>query len=149
MKFFGLNLQKLVNTERARGVRIQGDDFLLSPTELLPPPKVAGRLTRVEVNDSEVVQVFRPDSGAAPPSLDPPTKKAANYMFFRKGILRFGKLTMADTDLLIMDADPRNPFDFWLDRYNSQLVAGSSRNTIDHGLIVTMPDLGTVQRGGR
>ena len=68
-------------------------------------------------------------------------------MFFRKGVLRFGKLTMDDTDLMIVDADPQDPFDFWLDRYNAQLVAGYSRNTVDHGLIVKMPDWRVV--GGR
>jgi hypothetical protein len=31
MKFFGLSLEKLVNTEHARGVRVDHDDFLLSP----------------------------------------------------------------------------------------------------------------------
>jgi hypothetical protein len=53
---------------------------------------------------------------------------------------------MEDTDLLIVDSEPRDPFDFWLDRYNEQLVAGYSRNTRDHGLIVTMPDFGKVER---
>jgi hypothetical protein len=47
---------------------------------------------------------------------------------------------MNDTDLLIVDAEPKDPFDFFLDRYNQQLVAGYSRNTPDHGLIVMMPD---------
>jgi len=150
MKFFGLHLQKLVNTERARGVRIDQDDFLLSPAGLLPPPKVAGRVVAAEVNDSEIVQTFGPEAGhPAVKPLDPPVAKAENYMFFRKGVLRFGKLTMEDTDLMIVDAEPKDPFDFWLDRYNEQLVAGYSKNTVDHGLIVMMPDFGRVARGRR
>jgi hypothetical protein len=152
MKFFGLHLQKLVNTEHARGVRIERDDFLLSPTELLPPPIVQGRVRAIEVTDSEIVQTFAPDSShPALHLLEPPLPKAENYMFFRKGVLRFGKLTMEDTDLLIVDAEPRDPFDFWLDRYNEQLVAGYSRNTRDHGLIVMMPDFAKVERekGGK
>ena len=146
MKFFGLNLEKLVNTDRARGVRIEGDDFLLSPTGLLPPPEVEGRVGRVEVTDSQIVQIFRPQDGRAAEPLKPPVPKAENYMFFRGGVLRFGKLTMDDTDLFIQDADPSDPFDFWLDRYNDQLVAGESRNTRDHGLIVDMPDFAKVIR---
>ena len=148
MKFFGLNLQKLVNTDRARGVRIQGDDFLLSPTGLLPPPAVQGRVARVEVNDSQIVQFFRPADGPAAAPLVLPIPKAQNYMFFRGGVLRFGKLTMDDTDLFIQDAEPSDPFDFWLDRYNDQLVGGGSRNTRDHGLIVEMPDFAKLQRRG-
>ena len=61
-------------------------------------------------------------------------------MYYRGGVLRFGKLTMHDTDLLIMDAEPQDPFDFFLDQYNAQLVAGYSKNTPDHGLVVTMQD---------
>lgn len=145
MKFFGLSLQKLVDTERARGVRIEKDDFLLSPTGLLPPPAVAGHVGRVEVTDSEIVQVFRPPNGRAADPLTLPLPNATNYMFFRGGVLRFGKLTMDDTDLMIEDAEPADPFDFWLDRYNDQLVAGGSRNTRDHGLIVRMPDFAKVR----
>ena len=140
MKLFGLHLQKLVDTRQARGVRIEGDDFLLSPTGLLPPPAVEGRLGRVEVNDSEIVQVFRPEGGPRWSRSPRPCRRPRNYMFFRGGVLRFGKLTMDDTDLMIEDAEPEDPFDFWLDRYNDQLVAGVSRNTRDHGLIVEMPD---------
>jgi hypothetical protein len=149
MKFFGLNLQKMVDVSGARGVRIEGDDFLLSPTELLPPPKVQGRFVAIEVSDTELVQVFgrRPESEAHPRA--PPEPKAPNYMFFQGGVLRFGKLTMSDTDLLIVDAEPKDRFDFFLDHYNEQLVAGYSRNTPDHGLIVTMPDYATLRPGRR
>jgi hypothetical protein len=149
MKFFGLNLEKMVNTSGARGVRIEGNDFLLSPTGLLPPPKVQGRVVAVEVTDTELVQVFgpRPESEAHPRA--PPEPKAPNYMFFRGGVLRFGKLTMTDTDLLIVDAEPKDRFDFFLDHYNEQLVAGYSRNTPDHGLIVTMPDYAALKSDRR
>jgi hypothetical protein len=149
MKFFGLSLQKMVNTSGARGVRIEHDDFLLSPTELLPPPKVQGRLVAIEVSDTELVQVFgpRPESESHPHV--PPEPKAPNYIRFQGGVLRFGKLTMTDTDLLIVDAEPKDPFDFFLDHYNEQLVAGYERNTPDHGLIVTMPDFATVHPGRR
>jgi hypothetical protein len=140
MKFFALHLQKLVKLERGRGVRIEGDDFVLSPSELLPPPRVEGRLAGLEVRDTEIVQVFGPRSGAAAKPLSPPEADAPNYMYYRGGVLRFGKLTMTGADLDIVDADPDDPFDFYLDRYNDQLVAGYSRNTPDHGLIVWMPD---------
>jgi hypothetical protein len=35
-------------------------------------------------------------------------------MFYRGKILRFGKLTMVDSDLQIVDDDPSDPFDFYL-----------------------------------
>ena len=33
-------------------------------------------------------------------------------MYYRGGILRFGKLTMVRTDLLLLDADQKDVFDF-------------------------------------
>ncbi len=63
MKFFGLSLEKLVNTERARGVRIERDDFILSPTKLLPSPAVDGRLGAFELSDSAIVLIFHPPDG--------------------------------------------------------------------------------------
>jgi hypothetical protein len=139
MKLFGLNLQKLVKLRGTAGVRIEENDLLLSPAELLPPPKARGRVTKVEVRDTAVVNVFRSETGPVQP-LHPPDPDAKNYMFYRGGVLRFGKLTMTDADLMIVDADQRDPFEFFLDHYNEQLVAGYERNTPDHGLIVHMPD---------
>ena len=152
MKFFGLNLEKLVKLRGAPpGVRIEENDFLLSPAQLLPPPRVRGRVTQVKVTDTAVVNVFRSERAKIEP-LHPPDPDARNYMFYRGGTLRFGKLTMADADLMIVDADPSDPFDFFLDKYNLQLVAGYDRNTPDHGLIVHMPDYrraaGVGKKGG-
>jgi hypothetical protein len=141
MKFFGLNLEKLVKLKgAARGVRIEKDDFFLNPAQLLPPPTVQGRVGAVEVNDTAIVLAFQPPAGREVHQLQVPDPKATNYMYYRGATLRFGKLTMNDTDLLIKDAVPEDPFDFFLDQYNAQLVAGYSKNTPDHGLIVMMQD---------
>jgi hypothetical protein len=139
MKLFGLNLQKLVKLRGTAGVRIDQNDFLLSPAELLPPPKVRGRVTKVEVRDTAIVSVFRSEKSRIEP-LQLPDSAARNYMFYRGGVLRFRKLTMTDADLMIVDADPHDPLEFFLDQYNRQLVAGYEQNTADHGLIVHMPD---------
>ncbi len=152
MDMFGLQLQKLVNLREARGVRLEKNDFILSPAELLPPPTARGTLSAVEVNDTAIVQIFKSPPGDSAKPLMPPEAKAQNFMYYRGSVLRFGKLTMNNTDLEIIDGDPRDPFDFFLDRYNMQLTAGYSRNTPNHGLIVVMPDFRRAQavrdRGG-
>jgi hypothetical protein len=140
MKFFGLHLDKLLKLKGGRGVRIQKDDFFLSPPALLPPPTVEGRVGGVEVSDSEIVQVFQPPARKEVRELRVPDPKASNYMYYRGNVLRFGKLTMHDTDLLILDAVPEDPFDFFLDEYKAQLVAGYSRTRADEGLTVVMQD---------
>ena len=142
MRLFGLQLDELARVQPGHGVRLVDDDFLLDPTAILPPPRTRGRVTALRVGDGKVVQIFGRAEPATP--LADVGPGPANYMYFQGATLRFGKLTMRDTDLLILDDDPTDPFDFFLDRYNEQLVAGYNRNTLDHGLIVHMPDLGDI-----
>lgn len=140
MKVFGLHLEKLVKLRGVRGVRIDKDDFYLDPPSLLPPPLVKGRVGAMQLTDTALALTFQPTDSAEVKVLPVPELKATNYMFFRGGVLRFGKLTMHDADMMIIDEKPEDPFDFFLDQYNAQLVAGYEKNTPDHGLIVFMPD---------
>jgi hypothetical protein len=61
-------------------------------------------------------------------------------MFYRGGELRFGKLTMTDADLMLIDMNPADPFDFYLEAYKRQLVAGYAKMTSSFGLRVYMRD---------
>ncbi len=140
MKFFGLSLESLAKVSPGRGVRIEGNDFLLDPTAVLPPPHVRGRVTSLAVKNGRIYQVFGNSAAADSSRLRRPDTTAANYLYFRRGTLRFGKLTMAEADLYIVDDDPSDWFDFSLPGYFAQLVAGSHRTTPSDGLIVRMPD---------
>jgi hypothetical protein len=142
LHFFGEDLSKLINLNEARGVRMEGDDILMFPERMLPPPHIHGRITAVTVEGNNIVQLFHAAHEASQLRLP---EAAANYIYHRGGSLRFGKLTMADSDLEIVDRNPRNPFDFSLPEYNRQLVAGYSKNTLSHGLIVHMPDFADVR----
>jgi hypothetical protein len=145
LDFFGLQLARLVRLKDTRGVAIDGDDLLLSPQEMLPPPRIQGRLTHASLEGGQIVLQF--GDGAAH-GVEPPVRSAVNYMYYRGGTLRFGRLTMTDTDLLLLDDDPGDPFDFDPHRYVDQLVAGYSKTTRGGGLIVHMPDADDLVRGG-
>lgn len=148
MKALGIKLDKLLDLRKAKGVSVQGNDLLLDPGSLLPPPAISGRVVAARVEHGEVVQIFGSDTSgtqAAPRRLAPLDSAARNYMRFRGGTLRFGKLFMVDADMQIIDADQHDSFDFSIDEYNRQLVAGYSKNTIDGGLKVYMPDLDDVR----
>ena len=141
LHLFGEDLSKLINVKQARGLKIEGDDILMFPSQMLPPPRIEGHITSVRLEENAIVEVF--DSGRHPAALAPPLD-AKNYIYHRGGVLHFGKLTMSDADLEIVDDDPKTPFDFFLRDYNRQLVAGYSKNTLSHGLIVRMPDYGHI-----
>jgi hypothetical protein len=139
LDLFGLKLENLLDLKQRRGIEVDGHDVLMAPGDVLPPPRIVGRLVRAEVRDGALLQVFAPADGRQPAALKPPMPRA-NYMYFSGGNIRFGKLTMSDADLQLIDADPRDPFDFFPARYNDQLVAGYSKNTPRQGLKTFMPD---------
>jgi len=144
----GLKLDNLLDLSGSAAARVKGDDIYLDPTKILPPPAINGRLTSVRVEGDALVQEFArlPDdtlfSGYARAD-----SAAPNYLFFRGGRLRFGRLEMRDTQLQILDLDPSDPFDLFLAEYNKQLVAGYSRNRNDLSLQAYFPDYTDLSRG--
>jgi hypothetical protein len=134
MGLLHLELDDLVGSNRARGFEAQEDDLLLWPDRLLPDPKISGHLTRIRIEGNRFVQTF----GSSPPAHA--TGEVKNYMHYRGNQLRFGRLTMDDTDMQLIDVDPSDPFDFSPREYVRHLVAGYSKNTADGRLRVYMPD---------
>ncbi|MGH7604570.1 MAG: hypothetical protein ACRENK_11315 [Gemmatimonadaceae bacterium] len=146
MRAFGLTLEKILDLRKAKGVTVKGNDLFLDPTMILPPPAIEGHATAIRVEGNELVQTFgTPD--AAPP-LSPPDTAAPSFMFYKGGTLHFGKLLMLDAEMEIVDRRPSGFFDFDLDRYKEQLVAGYSRTLPDLGLEVYMLGLDKLASAG-
>jgi hypothetical protein len=143
MHALGLRLDKMMDLRGARGVSVQGDDLYLEPLRIIPPPTVEGTLTAVRVEGAYLVQQFaRTADDSIFGSYVQPDSGSRNFIYFRGGQLRFGKLTMDDTDLLIHDADERDPLDLYFADYNRQLVAGHTSNLANYGLRTWMVDYG-------
>ena len=136
LHLLGEDLSKLVNENSGRGMTIVGDDIILMPKTLTPPPHLEGRVTHVGIVNGKIVQFF--DSGRHSAKLTPPLPLAA-YIYHRGGILRFGKLTMNEADLEIVGDRP-GIFEFFLREYRKQLVAGYSKATPSDGLVAHMAD---------
>jgi hypothetical protein len=141
MDLFGVDIADLIKNGKVRGVQAEKDDLILDPGEILPPPRISGKITDIHLEGNNIVQIF------GDPKKYPWTKAPAqNYMAYRGNRLQFGKLLMSDTDLVIVDPDPRDPFDFYLDRYKDQLVAGYSKTTPTSGLRVYMVDFNKLKQ---
>lgn len=144
LKALSVEMDDLLTIDPGRGVTVEGNDLLLDPASLLPPPAMRGTITSVRIEHGMMVQVF----GSGTPRPLAPAAAAKNYIYWRGGQLTFGKLTMADTDLELVDDDPGDPFDFSVDRWNEQLVAGYSKVTGERGLKAHMPDYNDVTHAG-
>lgn len=127
MDLLGENISKLIDTRKVTGIRAEKDDLILNPAELFPPPHIHGKLSSVAVRGNEIVLKY---GGAPAPWL----RAAGNYMAYNGAQLGFGKLTMHDTDLMLIDLDPQDPFDFFLAHYWDQLAAGYTKITPTFGL---------------
>lgn len=136
MKAFGMSLQKVM-TKLPPGVRVEKNDTLIDPLKILPPPAIEGHLAKVTIAGDEMLQVF--DDGRAVAPLAIPIA-ARNFMYFHDGTLEMGKLYMVSADMEVIDTNPNNPFDFFIDHYNAQLVAGHDQNRTNYGLTVYMRD---------
>jgi hypothetical protein len=141
MDLFGVDIADLIKNGKVRGVQVEKDDLILDPGEILPPPRISGKITDIHLEGNNIVQIF------GDPKKFPWAKAPAqNYMAYRGNRLQFGKLLMTDTDLVIVDPDPRDPLDFYLDHYKDQLVAGYSKTTPSSGLRVYMVDFNKLKQ---
>jgi hypothetical protein len=142
----GLHLGSLLDLRGAHGATIEGDDLLLDPTAILPPPAIDGRLASVRIEGDAVVQEFvrRSDDSVVRTFVHADTVDH-NFIYFHGGQLGFGKLLMTDADVQIVGSDPSATFDVSLPHYNRQLVAARSRTLTDLGVVVYMPNFGDLR----
>ena len=140
MDMLGLDTEKLLDTKKVAGVSVDKDDLILDPQYILPPPQLHGRLTSVKIVNGEIVLAFGDMEGKGSEPALTNNCAARNYLQFKGGSVRFGNLTMEPADLLLMDMESAGPFDFAIDHYKEQLVAGYSKMTPQGGLCVHMPD---------
>lgn len=146
MDSLGLHTSSLLNTKNVDGVTVDHDDLIFDLSKILPPPSIHGQLTSVEVRGNALALEFsspgREQADAAPISQG---CRGRNFLAFRGGTIRFGKLTMTDADLELLDSTPDDPFDFSIDRYQEQLTSGFSKTMDNGGLCVHMPDLDKIE----
>lgn len=141
MDLVGLDIADLIKSGKVQGVQVEKDDLILDPSEILPLPRITGHVSSIRLEPNNIVQVFGDLKKQKWEKVS-----ARNYMAYRGNRLQFGKLIMNDTDMVIIDPDPRDPFDFFLDHYKEQLVAGYTKTTPEFGLRVFMVDFNKLKR---
>lgn len=144
MKAFQLKTADLVDPKGVRGVQVDGDDIYFDPEQLLPAPKKRGKLTDVHISTKtgDIVEIY----GSARPEVIQ-AREWRNFIRLQGGTLEFGKITMHDTDIVLIDISNDQWFNFDLNRYQTQMVNGYTRMTPQAGLQIFMPDIDKLPRG--
>jgi hypothetical protein len=132
----------LFDPNNSPGVSVSGDNVDLDLNELLPPPHTLGRLTDVRIwKTGDLMEYYgtpRPDAYRI--------KQWRNFMRLRGGTVNFGKLTMHNTDLLLVDTSQSDWLNFDVVHYQEQLVNGQTHITPEAGLEIFVPDINKIPR---
>jgi len=135
MDLIGKDIADFIKTEKVPGLSADGNGLIFDLKEMLPPPHIDGMVTAVRIQGQNLILTFGTAAKAKTSR-----SEGGNYMAYRGNQLRFGKLTMNGADLALVDMDPNDPFDFYLDHYLQQLEAGYTKITPNFGLRVSMKD---------
>ena len=140
LKSVHVSLADMVGTGKIPGVDINGNDIFLYPEQLLPPPHIQGTLTGVSLGTPDLELVY----GNAAKDVQK-VEQWRNFLRLRDGTLDFGKLTMHNVDLMMIDISQDAWFDLDLANYQAQLVNGYTRMTPEAGLQIFMPDVSSLK----
>jgi hypothetical protein len=138
-----VSLQSMINTPASGQVRVEKNTMLIDVLSVLPPPHIHGVISAIDCCTRGVgleLGGSREVSDSALRVIVESATNSPNFIAIRGGRLRFGKLTMTDADLDLIDADFADPFDFFLRDYQCQLAAGDAHTTLQFGWRVRMPD---------
>jgi hypothetical protein len=133
---FHVTIASLFHSGNIPGVEVSGNDIFLDTQKLLPPPHIRGQLTSVRIVNPDFEQIY----GDAKEDV---TRVAQwrNFLQLHDGTIDFGKLTMRNVDLIMVDLSNDAWFDLDLAHYQAQLVNGYTRMTPEAGLQIFMPDV--------
>jgi hypothetical protein len=131
-----VSVSSMFKSGQVPGVEVNGNDILLDTAKAIPPPHIRGQLTTVRIENPDFVQVY----GNTKEDLTR-VEQWRNYLQLQGGTIDFGKLTMRQVDLIMVDLSDNAWFDLDLSKYQDQLVNGYTRMTPEAGLQIFMPSL--------
>jgi hypothetical protein len=137
VKLEPFQLEHLVSLPPNRSLLVNANRIMIKPFGLFPPPRINGRISGVTIEEGMIRLAFAGEPITAPKS------EARNYVYLAGGESRFGSFSMAPTNVLLLDQDPRDAFVFSL-RHYADLISRSMIEMHDvRSVRVTMPDFGT------
>ncbi|HMG02733.1 MAG TPA: hypothetical protein VK596_06345 [Edaphobacter sp.] len=133
-----VDVNDVMGSKPAPGIEVNGNDIYLDTTRLLPPPHIRGQMSGITFSAPDLAVTY----GDTTPDDEAELAQWHNFLRLRGGTVEFGKLTMHQADLTLIDASDDVWFDLDLANYQNQVVKGYSRMTPEKGLEIFMPDLG-------
>lgn len=145
LNFLGIKVSSVAKPKRTQSFKIVGNDIVFPIDQMFPPPHVSGQLRDINISGNQLNMIFgtgkQPrDQGQS--AAEKPSIASGSYIYFYGGTMRFALLTMSPVNLELVPLKPElHPrFEFSVDQYYQQLVAGYSKSLPNKGLLVYMAD---------
>lgn len=148
LDFIGLETQKLINVNEQRGMKVAGNSILLYPGRMFPPPAMQGRVSRIETERDKLIIYFDDNTKIQRPTLPIDNPEIKNYQHVYGGAVRMiGNETHENTNLMMIDMDQTNPFDFAMGEYYNHTIGGQVNPINRSGTLLTfMPDYNDIPK---
>ena len=145
LNFLGIKVSSVAKPKRTQSFKIVGNDIVFPIDQMFPPPHVSGQLHDINISGVKLNLIFgtdkkRPIMGQS--VLKSRQSPSGSYIYFRGGTMKFALLTMSPVNLELVPLKPElhQQFEFSVDQYYQQLVAGYSKSLPNKGLLVYMAD---------
>ena len=130
LDLLGLNVADLARPGADHSIRVEKDDVYFPLHALFPAPHFSGHLRSATIVGDELVEVY-----GDPRPFAPAPMPAEHYIYFRGGIMQFGRLTMQGVDLELLNKNADESFELSLRDLFRQSLPGYLKNMPDRGLV--------------
>jgi hypothetical protein len=140
MSLIGIEMAKLMKMKEEKGLILSGNNIIMDPAKLYPPPTLLGRVTRVGVANG--LLTIEMNDGRAKPWPEMPVNPKACMVMWGGDVLINTNLVL-NAKIIELDATPDTPMVFALDFYREQLEAGYVVSTKAGHMLTYLPDVNT------
>ena len=142
MEAFGIEIDDLIKNGKIPGVFTEENDLILDLQQVLPAPHIEGGVIDIRIEEHAIATSFGKTTAKATTN----APASGNFMAYQGNRMAFGKLTMDNVDMILLDLDPADPLDFFLEHYKEQLATGYTKISASFQLRAYMKDYGKLNR---
>jgi hypothetical protein len=136
LKLKPFHLDKIIALPPNNSMLVKGNDIMVKPFGLFPPPRVTGTLSDVSMDTSGIHLRFAGKPIPAPAA----AAGNGNYVYLKGGSAEFGNFIMLSTDILITDKNPSSLFSFSVLHYADEIPRSNIDVHNTRAVRVAMPD---------
>ena len=138
LDILGVEVAEMLKAREDKGIRLDGNDIILFPERMIPPPVMKAFCTGAVITPGKVTMHFDDGVRRERPALPEP---ARNFILMWGGNVLINNNLVLDAKLEMIDDTPDNPMQYYMPLYREQLETGFVVSTPKGEMIAYLPDL--------